>query len=179
MVESFWLPFRALFRRSTFWCILVALWLTFGFLLAPLGCLFAPSGSLLAPFGSLLSHFWCPLAHFSCPWAQFCSPWRSISSLLGSPGVILNIFRYFRWKSHVKSYFFEKKKHWKSACFFSAFQTLSAKHPKTIPGTWTFASLAPGAELFLWQAGWVNLMGLSVFTGSAESRSVNNFRYLE
>ena len=73
--------FRDLFRRSIFWCILVAPWLTFGSLLAPIGSLLAPVGSLLAPvgsllapFGSLLAHFWCPLAHFWCPFLHFCSP---------------------------------------------------------------------------------------------------------
>ena len=104
----FWRPFRDLFRRSTFWCILVVLWLTFGSLLAPLGRLLASFGSLLVPFGSLLDHFWCPLVHFWCPWAHFRSPWRSIFSLLGSHGVIFDIFWIFRWKSYVKSYFFRK-----------------------------------------------------------------------
>ena len=58
--SSFWRPFHDLFRRSTFECILVALWLTFGSLLTPFGCLLAPFGSLLAPFWWQLAHFWCP-----------------------------------------------------------------------------------------------------------------------
>ena len=93
--ETFWLPFRDLFRASILGCILVAPWLTFGSLLGPLGCLLAPFGSLLAPFGSRFAHFWCPLAHFWSPWAHFCSPWRSIFSLLGSHGGIFNIFGIF------------------------------------------------------------------------------------
>ena len=64
-----------------------AIWLTFG-------SLWLTFGSLLAPFGSLLV----PLGHF-------CSPWRSIFSLLGSPGAIVNVVWYFRWESYVKSYF--------------------------------------------------------------------------
>merc|ERR1712110_740492 len=70
--------FGDIFRRSIFLYILVVLclilvapWLTFGSLLAPLGC-------LLVPFGFLLAHFWCPLAHFWRPWDHFCSPLRSI-----------------------------------------------------------------------------------------------------
>ena len=79
--RAFWRPFLHLFQTSIFWCILVAPWLTFGSLLAPIGSLLAPFGSLLAPvgsllapFGSLLAHFWCPLAHFWCPLLHFCSP---------------------------------------------------------------------------------------------------------
>ena len=57
---SFWLSFRDLFRRSTFWCILVAPWLTFGSILIPVGSLLDSVSSLLppllAPFGSLLAH---------------------------------------------------------------------------------------------------------------------------
>ena len=96
MRRAFWHPFRVPFRRSTFGCILVALWLTFGCILAPLGC-------ILAHFGSLLAHFWCALAHFWRPWHYFCSPWRSIFSLLRCPGVIFDISWNFRWKSYVKS----------------------------------------------------------------------------
>ena len=139
MRGDFWLPFRDLFRASNFGCILVVRWLTFGSLLAPLGRLLAPFGSLWDPFGSLSAHFWCPLAHFWCPWPHFCSPWRSIFSLLGSHGVIFDIFWIFRWKSYVKSYFFRKCSLKFRLFFFSVFETLSAKHPKTIPGTLTFA----------------------------------------
>ena len=52
--------------------------------------------SLLAPFGSLLVHFWCPLAPFWLLCVHFCSHWRLIFLLLVSPGVISNIFDYFR-----------------------------------------------------------------------------------
>ena len=122
---QFWLPFRDLFRRSIFGYILVALWLLLG--------------SLLAPFGSLLVHFWCPLAHFWCPWVHFCSPWRSIFSLLGSPGAIFNIVWYFRWESYVKSYFWGEMFTEIPIVVFFCFETLSTKHPKTIPGTVTVA----------------------------------------
>ena len=94
--------FRDLFRRSIFWCILVAPWLTFGSLLAPIGSLLAPFGSLLAPvgsllalFGSLLAHFWCPLAHFWCPLLHFCSPGDPFSHfrcILASFFIFLGIF---------------------------------------------------------------------------------------
>ena len=53
--------------------------------------------SFLASF-RIWAHFWCPLPHFGCPW-------RSIFSRLVPPGVILHIFSYLQWKSHVKSYF--------------------------------------------------------------------------
>ena len=55
--RPFWRPFRDLFRRSIFRCILVALWVTF--------C------SLLAPFGSLLAPFWLPLGSLWLPSASF------------------------------------------------------------------------------------------------------------
>ena len=50
----FALLFRNIFRRSTFGCILVALWLPFGSLWLPFGCPWLSSGSLLVPFGALL-----------------------------------------------------------------------------------------------------------------------------
>ena len=94
--------FGDLFRRPIFWCILVAPWLTFGSLLAPIGSLLAPAGSLLAPFGSflapfgsLLAHFWCPLAHFWCPLLHFCSPGDPFSHfccILASFSIFLFIF---------------------------------------------------------------------------------------
>ena len=65
--RSFWILFRDLFRRLIFWCILVALWLTFGALLAPF---WLP----LTPFGFLLHPFWFPLpplAHFGYLLAPF------------------------------------------------------------------------------------------------------------
>ena len=60
----FWLPFRDLFRTSICWCILVALWLTFG-------TLWPPSGSLWVPVGSLPAHFWYLLAPFCTLLAPF------------------------------------------------------------------------------------------------------------
>ena len=96
---------RGLTRRTEGRRILVARWLTFGSLLAPLGRLLAPFGSLLAPFGSLLAHFGFLLAHFWCPLAHFCSPGESIFSLLLYPGFLFGIFLYFRRKYHAKSYF--------------------------------------------------------------------------
>ena len=103
--------FGDIFRRPIFWYILVVLrlilvapWLTFGSLLAPLGC-------LLVPFGFLLAHFW-------CPWDHFCSPLRSMFTLLRSPGVIFNSFWNFRWVSYVNSYFFEKSMEIQLICFY-------------------------------------------------------------
>ena len=58
------LTFRDLFRRSIFLCILVALWLTLG--------------SILAPFGSLLAPFWLPSAPF---WLTFGVPWLTFGAL--------------------------------------------------------------------------------------------------
>ena len=68
-------------------CLILAPWLTFGSLLAPLGY-------LLVPFGFLLAHFWCPLAHFWCPWDHFCSPLRSMFTLSRFPGVCLIIWEF-------------------------------------------------------------------------------------
>ena len=85
----FWLPFRDLFRRSIFRCILVALWLPFGSLLPPFGSLLLPFGSLLAPSGTLWATLWLQLAHFWRPLAHFCCLWRSIFSLLTPPRGIL------------------------------------------------------------------------------------------
>ena len=56
--------FRDLFRRSTFSCILVALWLTLGSLWPPFGHSWLPFGSLLAHFGSLLAPMGTLLAPF-------------------------------------------------------------------------------------------------------------------
>ena len=106
MRRAFWRPFRDPFRRSIFGCILVAPWLTFGSLLAPVGSLLAPFGSLLTPFGS----FWLPLASFWLTFgrrwltfgahgltlAHICLPWRSIFSLLGSAYAVFGIFVYFQ-----------------------------------------------------------------------------------
>ena len=119
--------------------ILVAPWLTFGSLLAPLGC-------LLVPFGFLLAHFWCPLAHFWCPWDHFCSPLRSMFTLSRFPDVMFNIFWNLRWVSYVSSYLFEK---YSLKCsLFTMFLIFcsAAKQPKTIPGTRTPPSFGPGAE---------------------------------
>ena len=96
-----WLLFRDLFRRSIFRCILVALWLTLGSILAPFGSLLAPFwlplapfGSLLAPFGSLWLTFLLPLAHFLLLLAHF----YSIFSLWASPGVVFGPFPIFSTK---------------------------------------------------------------------------------
>ena len=76
--SPFWLPFRDLFRRSIFRCILVALWLTLG--------------SILAPFGSLLAPFWLPFGSFLDPfWFSFDSVWLfcSILEFIGLPFISL------------------------------------------------------------------------------------------
>ena len=85
--------FRDLFRRSIFWCILVAHWLTFG--------------SLLAPFGSLWATLWHPLAHF---WLHFGSlgltfgdPGARFSHFWGFPASLF-IFFVFSMKSYVFSF---------------------------------------------------------------------------
>ena len=130
----FWLPFRDLFRRSTFGCILVPLWLTFGSLLAPFGSLLPPFGSLLGHFGSPLAHFWSPLAHFWCPRAHFCSPWRSIFSLLGSPGVIFALFFEFPTEILCKIRFVGKCSLKSRSLFFWGFETLSANTRRQYQG---------------------------------------------
>ena len=98
----FWLPFRDLFRRSIFRCILITLWLTLGSILTPFGSLlapfwlpWAPFGSLLAPFGSLWLTFLLPLAHFLVLLAYF----YSIFSLWASPGVVFDPFPIFSTKT--------------------------------------------------------------------------------
>ena len=87
--------FRDLFRRLIFWCILVALWLTYGSILAPFWLSLAPFGILLAHFWLVvahfwlpLTHFWRPLAHFWCPWPHFWLPWNSFFSFLVRPNII-------------------------------------------------------------------------------------------
>ena len=102
MRRAFWLPFRDLFRRPIFWCILVAPWLTFGSLLVPVGSLLAPVGSLLAPAGSLLAPFgslWLPfgsllvsLGSLLVPFPSLLLTQGSIFSLLLYPVVIFRIF---------------------------------------------------------------------------------------
>ena len=54
--RTFWRPFRDLFRRSTFWCILGVRWLTFGSLWVPFGALLVSLGSLLVPFSFTFAH---------------------------------------------------------------------------------------------------------------------------
>ena len=78
--------FGFVFRTSTFGCILVAIWLPFGYLLAPFGSVLAPFWSLwfafrlrFTPLGRVFSHlsanfshwliFGRPLAHFWLPLA--------------------------------------------------------------------------------------------------------------
>ena len=74
MRRAFWLPFRDLFRRSIFRCILVALWLTFGSLLAPFGSLWLPFAPLWLPFGSL----WHPLGDLLAPIGSLLAPFGSL-----------------------------------------------------------------------------------------------------
>ena len=149
---------------------MVAPWLTFGSLLAPLGC-------LLVPFGFLLAHFWCPLAHFWCPWDHFCSPLRSMFTLLRSPGVIFNSFWNFRWVSYVNSYFFEK-----SSLKFSLFVFMFLKYVRQqstrrqYQGPWpSHSTIFRAWSGNLPQATSVLRVFFSIM-GSAESRSVNNFK---
>ena len=63
-VAHFLLHFRDLFRRFIFLCILVARWLTFGTLLAPIGSLLVPFGSLSLAPGGPFSHVW--VSGFPC-----------------------------------------------------------------------------------------------------------------
>ena len=93
----FWLHFRNLFRRSTFECILVALWLLLSSLLTPFGSLLAPLGSLLAPFGSLLAPFGSPLAPFSLPFRSLWTPFSHFGWLWNPFGCIWLPFAYFFW----------------------------------------------------------------------------------
>ena len=76
--------FRDLFRSLIFWCILVALWLHFG--------------SILAPFCSLLAPFWLPLAPYWLPFGHFCSTfthfWLHFCSLLMFFTIFLKFVRF-------------------------------------------------------------------------------------
>ena len=79
-------PFRDLFRRSIFICILAALWCPFGSLLVPFRSLLAPFGSLLVPFGSLLALFGSLLVPFSSLLAPFwCSHWMTAHNTFCTP----------------------------------------------------------------------------------------------
>ena len=76
------LSFRDLFRISTFWCILVAPWFTFGSFLTPVGSLLGLVSSLVVPFGlplppssNLLAASWCLSLLFA--------PSRYVSAALG------------------------------------------------------------------------------------------------
>ena len=107
--------FRNLVRRSTFRCILAALWL-------PLASLLAPFGSLLPPFGPLWTTFWHQSAHIWYPLVHFCSPQGSIFSLLNLLASFLVPFLWFRRKTNKKIVFWDI-----SLCFFF-FIPDSAKH---------------------------------------------------
>ena len=130
MRRAFWRPFLHLFQTSIFLCILVAPWLTFGSLLAPVGSLWAPLGSLLAPrwlhlgslwlpFGSLRLHFGSFRLHFGPFWLNFWTFSRhyAISALILVP---LSIFV-------VRYCFFQLR--FQSICFlFLAGCSLTAAH---------------------------------------------------
>ena len=92
----------------------------------------------MAPFWLPLAPFWLALAPF---YLTFGALWltfgalgvtfvilATIFSLLGSPGVIFDIFGYFRWKSYAKSYFFRK------CDFIYDFQRKFEKIEKMTPG---------------------------------------------
>ena len=72
--RPFFHHFRDLFRRSIFGCILVALWLPFGSLLAPFGSLWLPFAPLWLPFGSL----WHPLGDLLAPIGSLLAPFGSL-----------------------------------------------------------------------------------------------------
>ena len=136
--------FRDLYRRSTFGCILVALWLTFGSLLAPIGSLWLTLGSLwlhLPPFGR-------PFGSNGLPFGSLLSPSGSIFSLLTSPS--LN-FLHFQAISHkhmlkiilycyfsCKAYFFTSPLCNKSffKAYFLHFDRLSWHGAELAVGTW-------------------------------------------
>ena len=153
--RAFWLPFRDLFRRSIFRCILVTIWLTLGSILAPFGSLLAPFWLPLAPFGSLLAPFG---SHFCSLWLTFCSFWLTFCSfwltftpfshfgrLLAS---FLVPFRYFQWKSNEKSCF---------STFFFKFSPFyapaSAKHLQTNRRNPSFAQRQIFAYIYLSRPG--------------------------
>ena len=151
----FWLLFRDLFRRSIFRCILVALWLTLGSILAPFGSLLAPFwlplapfGSLLAPFGSLLAPFG---SHFCSLWLTFCSFWLTFTPFSHFGRLLASFlvpFRYFQRKSNEKSCF---------SMFFSEFPTFyapaSAKHLQTNRRNPSFAQRQIFAYIYLSRPG--------------------------
>ena len=82
--RPFWRPFRYLFRRSTFWCILVILWLTFG-------SLWVAFDSLWDTFGTLSVSFGCPLPQFCFPLAYFWFTFGGLRRTLGTFGSLLAI----------------------------------------------------------------------------------------
>ena len=99
---SVWYPgvpfgslFRDLFRTSSFGCILVDPWLTFGTLWTPIGSLLAPFASLLAPFDSLLAPLVSLLAPFGSLLAPFRHPPGSFSHFWQHFGFALAFFTFF------------------------------------------------------------------------------------
>ena len=124
---------------DTFWSSFVSFWL--------------PLGSPLVPFWLPLAAFWFPLASFwltfgalGITFAHLGAPFSHFRCLLVSFFIFVCLF------NEILMLFLLSLK-FRSLFSLFAFETLSAKHPKTIPGTRTFASLAKGADCFLWQAG--------------------------
>ena len=79
--------FGKFFQTSSFGCILVAFWLSFGWLWQYVG----PFGTFLAPFCYLLATFWCPFAH---PKALFSHFWASRRHFYF---VMLQLFKCIEW----------------------------------------------------------------------------------
>ena len=112
----------------------------------------------LAPFGSLLDPFWLPLVPFSLSWDPLLLTVGALGLTFAHPGA-----RFCHLCGLLASFLYiiicSKKRFW---CFLMftentvvdlfceiTFETLSTKHPKTLPGTLTVAPQRPlraGAE---------------------------------
>ena len=133
---SVWYPglpfgslFRDLFRTSSFGCILVDPWLTFGTLWTPIGSLLAPFASLLAPFDSLLA----PLVSLLAPFGSLLAPFRH------PPGSFSHFWQHFGF----------------ALAFFTFFGSKSGGGTAALPRTRLFAWILYTATLRHAQASWL------------------------
>ena len=126
-LAHFGLPFGSLWLLwGSLWLTFGAHWLTFGSLLVPFVSLLVPSGSLLVPLASLLVTLALDFLTFGASWCYF------------------SYFYTFSMKICCKFIFFRKcslKFRFLSSFFF---ETLSAKSPRTIPGTLSFVPVFQG-----------------------------------
>ena len=106
-----------------------SLWLTFGATWLPFGSLWLPFGSLLVPFGSLLVPLGSLLLALALDFLTLGVFWR-------------HFFNFFEFSLEIIckiAFFLKNLIEIQFVLFFSAFEALSAKHPRTIPGTLAFA----------------------------------------